>query len=63
MTRKGLGMTVIREPTAAWPESSPTATCAAALDRGVDVRDHLIDELMTVGGEDRPSGDARGRGT
>jgi arabinose-5-phosphate isomerase len=29
MTRKGLGMTVILKPTASWPGSSPTATCAA----------------------------------
>ena len=29
MSRKGLGMTCVVEATAAWPASSPTATCGA----------------------------------
>ncbi|MCL7461482.1 KpsF/GutQ family sugar-phosphate isomerase [Pseudomonas sp. NW5] len=51
MTRQGLGMTVITEPDGRLAGIFTDGDLRRALDRGVDVRDALIDDLMTVGGK------------
>jgi arabinose-5-phosphate isomerase len=51
MTRKGLGMTVVTEPDGRLAGIFTDGDLRRALDRGVDVRHALIDELMTAGGK------------
>ncbi|HLV17733.1 MAG TPA: KpsF/GutQ family sugar-phosphate isomerase [Pseudomonas sp.] len=51
MTRKGLGMTVIAEADGRLAGVFTDGDLRRALDRGVDVRDAGIDELMTVPGK------------
>jgi arabinose-5-phosphate isomerase len=51
MTRKGLGMTVITEPDGRLAGIFTDGDLRRALDRGVDVRQASIDELMTAGGK------------
>jgi len=51
MTRKGLGMTVIAEADGRLAGVFTDGVLRRALDRGVDVRDAGIDELMTVPGK------------
>ncbi|MNZ65525.1 Arabinose 5-phosphate isomerase KdsD [compost metagenome] len=51
MTRKGLGMTVVTEADGRLAGIFTDGDLRRALDRGVDVRHALIDELMTAGGK------------
>lgn len=51
MTRKGLGMTVIAEADGRLAGVFTDGDLRRALDRGVDVRDAGIDELMTIPGK------------
>ncbi|MNM88867.1 Arabinose 5-phosphate isomerase KdsD [compost metagenome] len=51
MTRKGLGMTVVTDADGHLAGIFTDGDLRRALDRGVDVRDARIDELMTVGGK------------
>ncbi|MNZ67696.1 Arabinose 5-phosphate isomerase KdsD [compost metagenome] len=51
MTRKGLGMTVVTDADGHLAGIFTDGDLRRALDRGVDVRQARIDELMTVGGK------------
>lgn len=51
MTRKGLGMTVVRDADGRLAGIFTDGDLRRALDRGVDVRSASIDELMTAGGK------------
>ena len=51
MTRKGLGMTVVTDADGHLVGIFTDGDLRRALDRGVDVRQARIDELMTVGGK------------
>ncbi|MBV2134449.1 KpsF/GutQ family sugar-phosphate isomerase [Pseudomonas sp. MAP12] len=51
MTRKGLGMTVVTDANGHLAGIFTDGDLRRALDRGVDVREARIDELMTVGGK------------
>lgn len=51
MTRKGLGMTVVRDHDGRLAGIFTDGDLRRALDRGVDVRSATIDELMTAGGK------------
>jgi arabinose-5-phosphate isomerase len=51
MTRKGLGMTVVTEDDGRLAGIFTDGDLRRALDRGVDVRQVRIDELMTAGGK------------
>ena len=47
MSRKGMGMTAIVDADGRVAASSPTATCAATLDKPLDLRATPVSEVMT----------------
>lgn len=51
MSRKGLGMTVIQTPTGVLAGIFTDGDLRRALDKGIDIRQALIDDVMTLGGK------------